>query len=231
MSFYKNLLLFVLSVQEKILTKKLNKTLGVKHFSKRKNKYNDGCLLTLDSIAESEKQKMEEELFLILKSYNYEPKEILNYIEKHDTKVFYLKNERLLNIIGEEFGFIYPQKGMRALFLGLITEKKILFKTNDSFIVSSGNINQYYFIYNFYNWYAYKHGIEGLDTDTQKLLNKFLSNPTNDDFSQLQLAEIYKLKDAIKQDKSAIEFVFKLCQRFEATKKAMEKIKDDGAII
>ena len=89
----------------------------------------------------------------------------------------------------------------------------------------------YFDIYNFYNWYAYKHGIEGLDTDTQKLLNKFLSNPTNDDFSQLQLAEIYKLKDAIKQDKSAIEFVFKLCQRFEATKKAMEKIKDDGAII
>ena len=48
MSFYKNLLLFVLSVQEKILTKKLNKTLGVKHFSKRKNKYNNGEIV-LDS--------------------------------------------------------------------------------------------------------------------------------------------------------------------------------------
>ena len=95
MSFYKNLLLFVLSVQEKFLAQKLNKTLGVKHFSKRKNKYNNGCLLTLEAIAESEKQKMEEELFLILKSYNYDPKEILNYIEKHDTKVFHFLDKKL----------------------------------------------------------------------------------------------------------------------------------------
>jgi hypothetical protein len=37
------------------------------------------------------------------------------------------------------------------------------------------------------------------------------------------------LKDAIKQDKSAIEFVFKLCQNYDGAKKALEKLKDSGA--
>ena len=45
------------------------------------------------------------------------------------------------------------------------------------------------------------------------------------------MGEIYKLKDAIKQDKASIEFVFKLCQKYEGTKKALEKLKDKGTQI
>ena len=41
--------------------------------------------------------------------------------------------------------------------------------------------------------------------------------------------DIYKLKDAIKQDKAAIEFVFRLCQQYEGAKKALNKLKDNGA--
>ena len=40
---------------------------------------------------------------------------------------------------------------------------------------------------------------------------------------------VYKLKDAIKQDKASIEFVFKLCQNYDGAKKALEKLKNDGA--
>ena len=96
------------------------------------------------------------------------------------------------------------------------------------FILTRGEINKYYFIYHLYNWYAYKHNIEGLDTESQELLKKYLFNPTEEDFSKLQLADIFKLKDAIRQDKAAIEFVFKLCQKYESTKKALNKLKDNG---
>ena len=68
-----------------------------------------------------------------------------------------------------------------------------------------------------------------MDSDSQELLNKYLFTSTDEDFSNLQLADIYKLKDAIKQDKSAIEFVFKLCQHYEGAKNALEKIKNSGA--
>ena len=97
------------------------------------------------------------------------------------------------------------------------------------FILNKENINKYYFIYNFYNWYAFKHNIYGLDSEAQELLNKYLFSNSDEDIKNLQLADIYKLKDAIKQDKSAIEFVFKLCQNYDGAKTALEKLKNDGA--
>ena len=99
------------------------------------------------------------------------------------------------------------------------------------FVLSPGEINKYYFIYHFYNWYAFKHGIEGLDTESFELLNKYLYNAKDDDIDSLQLSDIYKLKNAIKQDKAAIDFVIKLCQQQETTKKTLDKIKNSGANI
>lgn len=229
MNLFKKLVMFFLTLQERRLTKNLNKTLGVKNSSKRKKFYTNGCFMSFDSIAESEKTKMEEELALILKSSNYNPLEVLEYIKKHDTEIFYIDNAKSLNSIGENEGFIYPQKGVKALYLSLLTKKEFKFKTNEMFVLSEGEINKYYFIYHFYNWYAFKHNINGLDNSSQELLKKFLFSSTEEDFSKLQLEDIYKLKDAIKQDKSAIEFVFKLCQQYETSKKALEKLKDSGA--
>ena len=97
------------------------------------------------------------------------------------------------------------------------------------FVLTNGEINKFYFIYHFYNWYAYKHGVSGLDNESQELLKKYLFDATEEDFSKLQLSDIYKLKDAIKYDKASIEFVFRLCRQFEGTKKALEKLKNSGA--
>lgn len=229
MSLFKNIIYFMLSVQEKMLTGSLNKTIGAKHSSKRKKIFSDGCLLSIDTIADTEKNKMEEELSLILKTSNYNPLEVLEYIKKHDTKVFYIENAKSLNSIGENEGFIYPQKGAKALYLSLLTERNFTLKTKEMFILTKGEINKYYFIYHFYNWYAFKHGIAGMDTDSQELLKKYLFNSKEEEINKLQLADIYKLKDAIKQDKTAIEFVFKLCRQFEGSKQALEKLKNDGA--
>ena len=231
MSLFKNIVLFILSVQEKFLTRSLNKTLGIKNTSKRKKFFQEGCLLSLDSLADGEKIKMEEELALILKSCNYEPTEVLKYIKNHNTQIFYIEKAKALHSIYENEGFIYPQKGLKAIYISLLTEKKLLLKTKEMFILSKGEINKYYFIYHFYNWYAFKHGIAGLDTESQDLLKKYLCNPTEEDFSKLQLSDIYKLKDAIKQDKASIEFVFKLCQQYESSKIALEKLKNEGASI
>lgn len=231
MSFIKKIIYGILSIQEKILTSKLEKTLAIKKHSKRKRSFGDGCFLTLDTIADSEKNKMEEELSLILKSYNYNVEEILTYIQNHNTPVYYINNSHQLNSIGENEGFIYPQKGVKALYLSLLIKQKPSLKTDGMFVLTKGEINKYYFIYHFYNWYAFQHNIEGINSESQALLQKYLYNSSEDDFKKLQLADIYKLKDAIKQDKLAIEFVFKLCQQYEGARHALEKLKNDGANI
>ena len=165
---------------------------------------------------------------LILKKYNYEPYEILKYIEKQGTKVFYLDNaSKFLTPLGENEGFIYPAKGSKALYLSLAINKKIAFKTDEMFVLSKGAINKYYFLYHFYNWYAFKNNIMGLDREAQELLNKYLLETT--DTKNLQLADIYKLKDAIRQDKAAIEFVIKLCRNYEGTKQALKKMHEAGS--
>ena len=58
MKIFKRIVYFILSVQEKILTQRLNRTIGVKTASKHKKYYAGGCLVTLDSLAVAEKQKM-----------------------------------------------------------------------------------------------------------------------------------------------------------------------------
>ena len=224
----KNIIYWFLSVQEKILKHRLSKTLGVKNTSKRKRHYTNGCTLDLNTMADIEKQKLEDEINLILKKYHYEPNDILNYIRSQGTKIYFVDNaSKLLNPIGENEGFIYPSSGSLALYLSLGVEKKPRLKTDEMFVLSKGEINKYYFIYHFYNWFAFKHGIAGMDANSQKLLKKYLYSGV--ETKELQLSEIYQLKDAIKQDKASIEFVVKLCRNYDGAKQALDKMKNNGS--
>ncbi|MDO5306966.1 MAG: hypothetical protein Q4E83_04325 [bacterium] len=228
MNIIKDFVYLILTIQEKLLLKKLHKTIGVKNSSKIKRFWGNSCLISLNSIAEADKQKMEEELILLLKKFDFNPNEILKYVSNQGTQVFVTDNAKKLYTIQENEGFFYPQKGIKALCLNLITSGKFSFKTPEMFILSKGEINKYFFIYNFYNWYAFKHGIYGVTPDTQAMLNKYLLNPKDENMKKLQLEDIYKLKNAISQDKASIEFVFKLCQQYETSKQALNKLKNDG---
>lgn len=210
MNLFKNIVLFILSVQEKILLKKLNKPLS----KKNKTYFTNGCYLAFDSINESERLRMEDELGLILKACNYNSIEILEYIEKHNIKIYDL-NSNLLKFIKLNSGFIYPQKGLRALYLALITQKRLKFKTDAMFIINKNNIDKYLFMYHFYNWYMYRQGIQGIDSESQFLLNKYL-NSSEDSLKILKLDEMIQLKEAIKQDKCAIDFILKLCAKLDS---------------
>ena len=228
MNLIKNIIYSLLSIQEQFLKYRLNKTLGVKNTSKRKRHYLAGNLLDLSTFADNEKQQLEDEMTLILTKYEYEPKKILEYIRTTGTRVYYTENAaKILNPIGENEGFIYPAKGLKALYISLSISKEFSFSTKELFILPKGEINKYYFIYHFYNWFAFKHNIAGMDGESQELLKKYLF--TDADTKDLQLAEIYKLKDAIHQDKAAIEFVVKLCRNYDGVKQALEKMHNDGS--
>lgn len=214
--------------QEKFLRYRLAKTIGIKGTSKRKQHFSNGCRLDLNSIADSDKERIEAEMLNILSSCDYNPENVLKYISKHGTKVIYSSDsKKILHPIRENEGFIYPTNGLKALYLSLALFKVPKLKTKEMFVLSKGEINKYYFLYQFYNWYSYKNNIDGMDVYSQKLLKKYLF--TQNDTKELQLADIYKLKDAIKQDKFAIEFVIKLCKNYDGAKNALEKLKNGGA--
>ncbi len=228
MSVIRNVIYKILTLQEKFLRKRLEKTLGAKNFSKRKKHFSKGCTLDLSSLADEEKNKFEAELTNILKTYDYDTKQILGYIKNSGTDVIYIKDAgKILNTIRENEGFIYPATGLKAVYLSFLTNKKFALRTKEMFIVSEGELNKYYFIYHVYNWFAFKNNIYGIDAQSQELLKKYLF--TNADTKELQLNDIYKLKDAIKQDKAAIEFVVKLCRNYEGAKQALNKLQNNGS--
>lgn len=229
MNLINTILYSLLSFQEKFLRFRLSGTIGVKNTSKSKRHFGNGCILDLNTLDEAERNRLEEELKRILKSCEYEPEKILEYVKKQGTEVYRINNaNKFLNPVGLNEGFIIPQKGLKALYIALSVNIGFKLETDDMFIISEGEINKYYFIYHIYNWFAYKNGIAGLDSESQELLHKYLFSDS--DTKNLQLSEIYKLKDAIKQDKVAIEFVVKLCREYEGTKNALEKLKSsDGA--
>lgn len=228
MKLFKNFLYKVLELQEKFLRFRLSKTIGVKNVSKRKRHYSDNCVLDLNTMADAEKQELEDKITAILKDYDYDPLKILEYIKSQGTPVVFLKDaKKLLNPIYENEGFIYPANGTKALYLSLAINHTFALKTKEMFVLSEGEINKYYFLYHFYNWFAFKNDIAGMDCESQELLKKYLFSDS--DTNELQLSEIFKLKDAIKQDKSAIEFVVKLCRNYDGAKQALDKMKNEGS--
>ena len=113
--------------------------------------------------------------------------------------------------------------------MSILTGQGLRFKIKECFILKKGEINLFYFLYHIYNWYTFKNNVSGIDAKSLKVLNKYLLNPSEEDFKKLNLQEINIFKDAIKQDKDAIDFVINLSKEVEIYKKAFDKIKDKGA--
>ena len=58
MKTLKDIIYYILSIQEKILRLQLSRTIGAKDLSKRKRTYTNGCFLDLNTLADSQKQKL-----------------------------------------------------------------------------------------------------------------------------------------------------------------------------
>ena len=160
----------------------------------------------------------------IIEKYIKTPHKLFEYIKKANTKIYRLKNpDKILCLIGEKQGFIYPKKGFKALYLNLILNKKISLKTSEMFVIDK-HIDMVSFLYQFYHWYNYKTGIKGYNnnySDKMKYIFEF-SKPKK--LNDLSYDDIIELKLAIKRDIEAIDFVKKMTLKYEASKKCLNKI-------
>jgi len=161
----------------------------------------------------------------ILDKYKSDPKKLIEYIKGAKTPIYLVKNpENILSKIHEEEGFIMPQKGLSALYLNLILNKKISLNTPEMFIISK-DFSSYLFCYEFYKWYCYKTGVKGYEQETQIKFKKVFNFSQTPEIDNLTFDEIIDLKTAIKRDIEAIEFVKNYSKKHSQSSKVFGNLK------
>lgn len=187
--------------------------------------------LTIKSALYNQDKANKEKIEGIIEKYINNPEKFFDYIKGAKTSVYRIKHaDKILAKINEQEGFILPKKGLSALYLNLVLNKKISFETKEMFVLRNGELNTYAFIYQFYNWYCYKMKLSGFENDTQERFKHIFEICETDKINSLSYEEILNLKSAIKRDIEAIDFVKKMSQKFSMSKKNLEKIKQGQSI-
>lgn len=218
-----NFVNFLIEQQNKILNTKSNA---------RANTIGFGATLCLNTKHEKTKQKLENDVKTILKKCNNNPEKLIKFIEAKGTKIYRFKNaKKLFNSVSQELGFVPETKGLRALILSFITEHKLAGQTKAMFVLDSESIDSFWFIQQFYKWYAMKLGMKGYDAKSQEAFNGFLYNNSDAKIKSLSVDEILDIKDAIARDVESINFVMELAKTTVDSKTASTKITAGGAMV
>ncbi len=226
----------IFALQEKYLEGKYQKKMNALNFNKKdsmsKNIMTSGASLTFSVELEKNKQKVRNDVTKLAKENLDNLYNLLEYAKQRGAKFYSIKNaKKLLSLIKEEPGLIFPKKGKEALFINLLTEQKVSFKTDAIFIFEDEKLSIYSLLYEFYKWYSYKMALPGFDEESYSKVKNIdeLENPET--IETLSYDDIIKLKQAISRDREAMEFVMSFMKEIEGAKKAFENLKDDGANI
>lgn len=182
--------------------------------------------LTIKNNSKNNAKANQEKIKKLFETFMNDTEKLFDYIKKANTPVYKIKNaQKILSYIGEQEGFILPQKGLKALYLNLILNKKIALKTTEMFVLRTYDVNLYAFLYQFYNWYSFKMNLTGFEEDSQEYFKHVFEICETNKKDELSFEEIIKLKSAIKRDIEAIDFVISFVKEKSMSKKNLEKIK------
>ncbi len=231
MNILKKLVYFMLSLQEKQLSARLDK-----HFkNSAENKTSKtilGANVTITLNAETQKNKdiVLKSVEEIVSGVKNNPYMLLEYIKTHDTKVAKLPNaDKILALIGEDEGLVCELKGLEALYINILTDNKLSLKSKPMFILRDGEIDPYYMLHQFYKWFALQKGLPGYDYKSQKLFKRFLNSPNADGIENLTLDELTGLKEAIARDNEATDFTINYAKSIDGSKNVLNKIQNEGS--
>ena len=229
MNMFQKIVYFLLQMQEKALTKKLDKHLKASSSnSTSKTVLSTGVTMTLKAETEKNIELVKKNVSDIVQSCNNDPDKLLAYVESKGTKIVKLDNaDNLLAVIKEEEGLITELQGIEALYINTITNSGFSFKSKPMFVMRNGNIDPYYMTHQFYKWYALEMKLPGYDFLSQKLFKIYL-NSDEAILSNLNLDEMIGLKEAINRDQEATNFALEIAKAKEGSKKVLDKMKNDG---
>ena len=230
MNIFQKIIYFFLQQQEKALSKKLHKHLKASSTnSTSKTVLSKGVTMTLTAETEKKKELVKLNVADIIKACNNDSAKLLAFIESKGTKIVKLDNaDKILSVINEEEGLVTSLEGFEGLYINIVTESGLSFKSKPMFIMRNGEIDPYYMAHQFYKWYSLYMGLPGFDFMSQKLF-KITLNSDDAILSELSLDEMTGLKEAIARDSEATIFALELAKSKEGSKKVLDKIKNNGS--
>lgn len=174
----------------------------------------------------------------VFKHFIKKPEDLLKFIENKGTKVIRAdKIEKILRLIGEEEGFIYPLTGIKALTLSIalniVAPGKIKIGTQTPllFAVRKGSLNVYSLAHQFYHWVSYVKGLAGYEEDTLNNFKNIWSPEFNATTAPLMgIEEIMSLKEAISRDMEAIQFVKDIAREYIGSQNSVNKLKQGQSL-
>lgn len=232
MNTLQKIIYFFLEMQEKALTKKLNKHFKISSTnSTSKTILSSSVTMTLTAETEKNKELVRKNVTDIVNSCANNPEKLLQFVESKGTKVCKIDNaDKILNVIKEEEGLITPLEGLEALYINIVTGSGFSIKSKPMFVMRNGEIDPYYMAHQFYKWYALQMNLPGFDYMSQKIFKIYL-NSDGALLSNLNLDEMTGLKEAINRDQEATDFALLLAKHREGSKKVLMKMQNDGANI
>ena len=189
-----------------------------KHFGK-------GCHLDIKAQAEAQINAVKTKAFELVNLYNKSTLGLINHIEKKGylvTKNHYAK--KLLKPFDEKPGFIWEAKGLKALYINIITGNGLKFNSKPMFILEDTNIQITEFLHDFYLWLAMDMGLPGFEPETRKLFIRYFIKGDDSLLNNIQIKQMLMLKDAVSRDKEAIEFVIDF-EKINKTSKLVNSTK------
>ena len=219
-NFYKKIHLKFLKLKYRKYLKTSHDSGGVKNIVGNDFSLRFGCVF------EDRKKEVEKKVENLVKKAKNNPYRLIAYIEKHGTPVYKIADaNKILEIINETEGFITPKKGLKAIYLNAVINKKLSTKFGECFIMRNLTLDPYYTIHQFYSWYAYKSGFAGYEFEAQEKFKKiFYSKNQKAKINNLSIADILEIKEAINRDKEALDFVINLAKNTEGAKNAFTKM-------
>ena len=156
----------------------------------------------------------------ILKQHFNDINGLFKFIEMRGTKVIRCKNADLVALLfGEAAGFITPISGLKGKmlliclkFIGAWTDP-IYEKTPSLFIFGDKEPPIGYMVHQIHHWISFNKGLPGYSEETMNNFKRiFDPSFSYDDVQKMSKEEILELREAIRRDKEALEFVKQMAQ-------------------
>lgn len=193
-----------------------------------------GCTMELSSNTAAKKDEINKKLNKLVKKYIDKPEKLIQYIQLQGIKVYKIQNaEKLLQLFGEEEGFITPIGGIKGVLFNTVLSAasgkfKLCFKPEAVFVFKSKNTEIYTIARALHKYYGFKNGMPGFDMHSQsvfkKIYNRRKSKCADAQLDNTSFKDIILCREALKSDLDSINFALRLSLEHAQAKKALDKI-------
>lgn len=214
MNLFQRVLYSILFIKEKFLSCSLKNRMRLSFKnSTSKTFIGKGYSLDINAKTIDNIKAVKDEMTLLVKKSKYNTEILLNYVKEKNIKTIFIKDiTRILNLLGEEQGFITERSGFDGFIINLLSKNGISLKSKPVIILEKDNKDFYYLLFNVYKLCGYLHELPGYDIQSQKLFKIYSKLGAKSDTSSLIPSQVNSLKEAVCRDNEASSFVIEIAK-------------------